>query len=106
MTLSARGLARGLLAGVAVAVIAAVSASAEPTIRLRPTPQHHSTLLSEDDFDRLKSGLDAADRGNWSRVRSNANAMTDSAAADILRWRAATSDQSISFSELEVAAVR
>jgi soluble lytic murein transglycosylase len=96
--------ARGLLAGVAVAIIAAASAYADPAVRLRPTPKHASDLLSESDYELLRSGLDAADRGAWSRVASAQNQISDEAAAMILRWRAATSNQNISFSDLEAAA--
>jgi soluble lytic murein transglycosylase len=97
--------ARGLLAGVAIAVIAAGAASAAPTVRLRPAAPHFSDLLSQGDFDLLKEGLRAADDGDWRRVRTLAEDIDDNAAAGLLRWRAATSDPRISFSELKDATV-
>jgi soluble lytic murein transglycosylase len=95
--------ARGLVAGVAIAVIAAGAAHAAPTVRVRPAAPHFSELVSPQDFDLLREGLRAADDGEWRRVRTIESQIEDDAASALLRWRAATSDPSLSFGDLEVA---
>ncbi|MGD2133019.1 MAG: lytic transglycosylase domain-containing protein [Maricaulaceae bacterium] len=80
------------------------TAQAAPEPRLRPAPQVYSEYLSAADFNRLRDGLEAASRGNWRAVDSAIHAMTDQTARDILRWRAATSNPSVSYDELQAAA--
>lgn len=74
-----------------------------PPPRIKPERPAVSTLLSPADERRLREGLRLADRGEWDEVRTIANRLNDPTAARILLWRAAQSDYTASFDELNEA---
>ncbi len=81
--------------------VASASNAATPEPRLKPAQPHFSQSLTQADFERLQDGLDAAERGNWSAVKGIIPRLSHPTAVKILTWRRATSDATMSFSELD-----
>lgn len=91
----------GLLT-VALAPSAAAQNSG-PAPRLKPSVPNHSAYLDDHDFTMFRAGLRAASDGEWDRVRDIRGRLSDDVARNILLWRIATSDESATFMELDLA---
>ncbi|MHA6289618.1 lytic transglycosylase domain-containing protein [Maricaulis sp. CAU 1757] len=74
-----------------------------PTPRMRPEPVNFSQHLSDADFTRFRTGLDAVSDNDWRRVREIRDELTDSTARNILLWLIALNDERASFLELDLA---
>ena len=74
-----------------------------PIPRLKPEVPNHSSFLTDSDFRSLRIGLQAADDDDWQRVRDMRLRLSDPAAANLLLWRIALSDDDAAFSELDLA---
>ena len=71
---------------------------------IKPRIQYVSNVLSERDFSRLDSALEAADSGAWSTVRNLRGKLDDKDARNLLLWRITTDNASnATFSELSTA---
>lgn len=96
---------RVLVLSATAAILCQANASAAFEPRLKPVRPNASAIVSDADLGRLRDGLEAAERGDWTRVRSLESTITDPTAAHILNWRRAASDPSMSFSSLDRALV-
>jgi len=74
-----------------------------PAPRLKPDVPNHSAYLDDHDFTLFRAGLRAASEGEWDRVRDIRSRLSDTVARNILLWRIATSDESATFMELDLA---
>ena len=73
----------------------------------KPSQQMVSNVIPSRERLKLNDGLEAADAGAWSRVRSIRRQLNDDAAADLLLWKiAANNSSSASFDELSLAMER
>lgn len=87
-----------------VALAPAVHAqNSGPAPRLKPEVPNHSAYLDDHDFTLFRAGLRAASDGEWNRVRDIRGRLSDPVARNILLWRIATSDESATFMELDLA---
>ncbi|MEM6627169.1 MAG: lytic transglycosylase domain-containing protein [Pseudomonadota bacterium] len=73
---------------------------------LKPALVYESRVLSQADFTRLDSGLDAADAGRWTEAKTVQAQIQDADAKRLMQWRIATSTSSRArFAELQAALV-
>ncbi len=92
---SALACAAAMMSGVVVS--AGADASVRP--RQKPVDRDLSRLVSNEDFQRLEVGLDAAKDKNWATVRAARARAQDPTVALILDWYLARNDVTLSFAE-------
>ncbi len=81
------------------------TANAIPTApTLKPSSTVYSKIIEQKTYKSLSDSLDAADAGNWSKVRSDQKAATEQSIKDLLLWKITTnSSAQPSFEELKFA---
>lgn len=90
-----------LALGLACIVAASPANAIDPPSR-KPQPTYKSSILSRSDKERLEEGLEAAREGDWQKVRTYRESMSDPVGRKVLLWReASTGMNSASFAELE-----
>ena len=97
-----------LLAGSALAAPTVLAFTAEASTpeapSLKPERPYASRVVSTQDAKRLQDALDAADKGDWSRVRQLQLSAGDETIRDLILWRrASTPGADMTFDELSRA---
>ena len=94
-------------------IVSALFAAAVPAFAgtpsapsLKPPLKYAGSVVSPEDAEILRKALRAADRGDWGEARRLQYQTNDSAVKDVILWRRATQDDSMSFEELDTALTR
>ena len=95
-----------LFIGIAAAISLPAVAGTPSAPSLKPPLIYAGDVVNADDADLLRKALRAADAGNWTEVRRLQNRVSDRAVEDIILWRRATTEQSMSFRSLDDALQR
>lgn len=71
-----------------------------PSPRVKPPAPNSSQILSRADAKIFRRAMSAADRRSWGEVKRQSAQLRDQTAKDLLLWRRAADDASVSFNDL------
>ena len=83
-----------------ITFISTIAEAVVPTPRVKPPAPNASQYLSENDSQRFRKGLRAAQKRQWNGLDQQIKKLDDPTAKDVLRWVRAARNPNVSFKDI------